>query len=112
MLISIAILGVAFVAILQTFGTGFRGLNRSEAHAIAALHARSTLEAVAARQPLEFGEWAGDLDERYRWTAIVRPYEDESAADGPVDAYEIEVVVSWGENQSFRLKTLRLGAPL
>ena len=114
MLISIAILGVAFVAILQTFSTGFQGLNRSEARAIAALHARSTLETVAARQPLEPGEWEGELDARYRWAAAVRPYEAEeaaAAADAPVVAYEIDVLVTWGANQSLRLQSLRLGQP-
>jgi hypothetical protein len=111
MLVALTILSVAFAAVLQAFGTGFRGLRASESHAVAVMHARSTLDAVAATVPLEAGELSGSYDDGYRWIARIRPYQSEEEAEARLQRllpYEIEVIVSWEGDRSVSLKTLRL----
>jgi general secretion pathway protein I len=111
MLVALTILAVAFGAILQAFGTGFRGLRATESQAVAVMHARSTLEAVAAIAPLEPGEFSGDYADGYRWIAHIRPYQEENADEAALPllvTYEIEVTVTWDTDRRVSLKTLRL----
>ncbi len=111
MLVAFTILAVSLVALMQVFGTGFRGLHASEAHARAVLQARSTLERVGTEVPLQPGEWAGTFDNGSRWTTRVRAYQPDGEAEQAVQTvvpYEVEVTVTWGNDRSIRLKTLRL----
>ena len=109
MLVAFTILAVALVALMQVFGTGFRGLRASEAHARAVMQARSTLERVGTEVPLQPGVWAGTFDNGSRWTTRVRVYEpDAEQAAQTVVPYEVEVTVTWDDDRSVSLKTLRL----
>lgn len=109
MLVAFTILAVALVALMQVFGTGFRGLRASEAHARAVMQARSTLERVGTEVPLQPGEWAGTFEDGSRWTTRVRAYEpDAEQAAQTVVPYEVEVTVTWDGDRSVSLKTLRL----
>ncbi len=111
MLVAFTILAVALVALMQVFGTGFRGLRASEAHALAVMQARSTLERVGTEVPMQPGEWAGTFDNGSRWTTRVRAYEPEGEAEQSAQTvvpYEVEVTVTWDDDRSVSLKTLRL----
>jgi len=111
MLIAFTILAVALVALMQAFGTGFRGLHASEAHSLAVMQARSTLERVGTEVPLQPGEWAGSFDNGSHWSTRIRVYEPEGDAGQPLQTvvpYEVEVTVTWAGGRSVSLKTLRL----
>lgn len=111
LLVALTILALAFGALMQSFGTGFRGIRASESHSVALLHARSKLEEIEATIPLAPGSSSGSYDDGYEWTAEIRAYEGEGSAENElllVVPYEVEVTITWSGGRSISLKTMRL----
>jgi type II secretory pathway pseudopilin PulG len=120
-LVSLAMLTLALVALLQIFGTGFRGIRSSDLDA-AALHvATAQLARVGAETRIKAGQQQGTTTAGVEWAIVVEPYQAPRAADEPVrtaglEAYWVTCEVRWkssafGAPQSLQLKTLRIVAP-
>jgi len=112
-LVALAILGVAFGALLQAFAGGLRRVSVLEDHATAVMQARSELDQLAAELPLDEGQYSGRFADGMVWTARLRRYElgrSGSNATLAVIPYEITVTVSWGEHRAFTLTSLRLAS--
>ena len=111
-LIAFAILAISMVALLQSFATGLRSLGISEAYSVAMMHARSKLAEFGNPIPLEAGEEAGELDDRFSWRAVVADY-DPGETTGrvlgePLKIYSVAVTVTWDGNREVTLTTLRI----
>ena len=110
-LVAFTILAVAMVALVQAFSSGLRGLGSAEASAVALAHARAKLEEIGSVIPLEAGEVAGEFDDGYRWTALIRAHESGDGAEldaTPVQPFEVEVTVSGERGGAVTLRSLRL----
>jgi prepilin-type N-terminal cleavage/methylation domain-containing protein len=121
-LVSLAMLTLGLVALIQIFGTGFRGIRASDLDA-AALHlASSQLARAGTETPLKAGQQQGTTPEGLEWTIALEPYippgpEAESAARrGGLEAYWITSTVRWKSSlfapvQQLELRTLKVAAP-
>jgi prepilin-type N-terminal cleavage/methylation domain-containing protein len=121
-LVSLAILTLGLVALIQIFGTGFRGIRESDLDA-AALHlATSQLARAGTETPLNAGRQQGTTPEGLEWTIALEPYippgpEAEAAArKGGLEAYWITCTVRWKSSvfapvQQLELRTLKVAAP-
>lgn len=101
--------------LLRIFSEGFRGMSAADTHAVAALHAQSTLAGVGAEIPLEAGEWSGAFDDGFRWSIRIAPYAEAGLPTQPpmVAAYQIAVVVDNGRGGGqVTLASLRIAQPL
>ena len=120
--VALVILTVALGALMQLFQTGMRSSRIAEDRVLATLLAQSRLAAVGIESPLEPGEIGGEIDERFRWSALVEPYHDDFTAEpdeepraGLPVPYQVTVTVSWGPEddgaaaRSVSLTSLRLG---
>ncbi len=114
-LIAFVIMTIVLTALFRGFASGLRGLDISEGYATAALQARSKLDELGILIPLEPGGAEGEFSDGARWNLSIEAFDppgDSIATDLPVMAYRVELLVSWGEDRSLRLETLRLGEPL
>ncbi len=110
-LVAFTIMAVMLASLLQAFGGGLRNLDRAQDYAVATMQARSVLTQVGSVIPLQPGTYDGELDNGSRWQVVV----EERAADAPrlgeavelVD-YVVDVAVTWQEERSVTLRTLRL----
>jgi general secretion pathway protein I len=117
-LVAFVIVALALGALLQVFATGLRGSSAAENYTMAALLAESKLAAMGIEEPLEEGERAGEFDNGFAWSTIVRPYDGggdggPTLAPGALQAFEVSVTVRWGgagRERSVSLATLRLVA--
>jgi len=112
-LIAFAILALALAALMQTFGSGMRGVAASERHLMAALVARSLLERVGHDIPLEPGEVSGE-DGAFAWTVSMRRARraDRRGNDQLVIVpYDVTVTVAWSGSRGVTLESYRL-API
>lgn len=120
--VALVILTVALGALMQLFQTGMRSSQIAEDRVLETLLAQSRLAAVGVENPLEPGEFGGEIDERFRWSALIEPYQDEFTAEpdeepraGAPVPYQVTVTVSWGPEgdgaagRSVSLTSLRLG---
>lgn len=113
-LIAFAILALALTALMQTFGSGMRGVEASERHMTAALMARSLLERVGHDIPLEPGEIKG-ASGMFAWTVSVRPAAstDRQTSDKlTVIPYAVAVTVAWHGGRGVTLESYRLAPVL
>jgi general secretion pathway protein I len=115
-LVAFAIMALMLGALLQTFGAGLRSLGLAESYANAALYARSKAAEIGQTIPLETGEHSGDLDNGFRWRAVIEPYDPatvEGILGGPrLAGFAVEVTVSWEDERAVSLRTLRLAREL
>lgn len=138
-LVAFSILSLSLGVLIQIFGSGLHRTALAEEYTLATLHAESLLARFGVEEPLEIGETGGEIDERYRWRALVEEFVDEAdqdsglaggglaggglAGDGLIgelgsglgaQPYRLVLTVHWGGDgtaeRSVSLQTLRLVA--
>ncbi len=110
-LVAFAILAVALGVLFQVFATGLRGGKLAGDYSEATYWAEWVLAGTEA--PLQPGEAAGRIDDRYDWRRVIKPYvlEHLNPERHPLTAFRVDVEVSWQEaarTRALRLTTLRL----
>ncbi|TCV92011.1 general secretion pathway protein I [Luteibacter rhizovicinus] len=116
---AIAILAIAFAALMQVAGSSMSLTARAGERTQAALRARSMLDSAFVMEPLREGSSEGRFDDTYRWRMTVTPWQAAASGNGvPQDAsrrlYRLDLDVLWGgdnNERSARFSTLRMGAP-
>lgn len=117
---AIAVLAIAFSALMQVAGSSMSLTARANERTQAALRARSLLDGAFVMEPLREGSSEGRIDDVYRWRMNVSRYQspgDRPAADGVSPAallYRVDLDVMWGPEGSerhARFATLRMGNP-
>jgi general secretion pathway protein I len=106
---AIAILGIAFAALMQVAGSSMRLAANAAERTEASLRARSLLDGAFAMEPLKPGDTSGSFDNRYAWHLVVSPWQpaDQPAADNGPRLFRLDLTVSWGA-RSAQFSTLRL----
>lgn len=119
-LVAFLLAAMLLAVILSGFSTGLSSLSRTGKMAQAALIAQSRLAELGIVEPLEEGEYSGNIEDSqvaYRWRVRVQPFDWGYAAElmeHGLEMYKVEIDVFWpatlGEHQ-YQLATLRT-APL
>lgn len=113
-LVAFVILSLTLSVIMQIFSGGLRNVRRSDDYSRALFLAESRLAALGVEQPLIEGMMSGELDRRYRWQILVRPYREAVTANEAqlkVALYQATVAVSWdegGQARHLELSSLKL----
>jgi general secretion pathway protein I len=113
---AIAVLAIAFAALMQVAGSSLSLTARANERTQAALRARSLLDGAFVMEPVQEGASDGRFDDTYRWRMNVTRYQppgdmpagDDGAAGG---MYRLDLDVMWGPEGSerhARFSTLRL----
>ncbi len=117
-LVAFAVLAVTLIALVNIFGTGFRGIEAAESKTLALRLAQSKLAEVSSNQQLQAGEQSGRFDDKYAWRLRVTPYvaTGNSAGRRRLEANWVEVEVTWATSnhrrqRSVTLTTLQIQAP-
>ncbi|SFW75026.1 prepilin-type N-terminal cleavage/methylation domain-containing protein [Luteibacter sp. UNCMF366Tsu5.1] len=113
---AIAVLAIAFAALMQVAGSSLSLTARANERTQAALRARSLLDGAFVMEPVREGGSEGRFDDTYRWRMVVSRFQpaDEKPAVGdgsPTGMYRIDLDVIWGADGSerhARFSTLRL----
>ncbi|HEV7776353.1 MAG TPA: prepilin-type N-terminal cleavage/methylation domain-containing protein [Luteibacter sp.] len=111
---AIAVLAIAFAALMQVAGGSLSLTSRATERTQAALWARSLLDTAFVVDPVREGSSEGRFDDRYRWRLAVARWqpEDDPAADGDSRlVYRLDLDVLWGEGsqeRSAHFSTLRM----
>ncbi len=125
-LVAFVLMAVAVVVISQSFAGGLRNLARTDGYTTAALVADSQMVQVGIVYPVAEGEIddtevesepESQLNEKYRWSISMSPYEiemsdDQLDAPGEQQLFLVTVAVGWtegGDERSFQLMSLKLG---
>lgn len=113
---AIAVLAIAFAALMQVAGSSLSLTSRANERTQAALRARSLLDGAFVMEPVQEGASDGRFDDTYRWRMNVTRYQppgdmpagDDGASGG---MYRLDLDVMWGPDGSerhARFSTLRL----
>ncbi|WP_331644144.1 prepilin-type N-terminal cleavage/methylation domain-containing protein [Luteibacter sp.] len=112
---AIAVLAIAFAALMQVAGSAMSLTARANERTQAALRARSLLDSAFIMDPVQEGSSDGRFDDTYRWQLNVSPF---NAGDAPPDSgnagarmYRLDLDVFWGDRDHERrahFATLRL----
>lgn len=116
---AIAILAIAFAALMQVAGSSLSLTARANERTQAALRARTLLDGAFVMEPVREGSSEGRFDDTYRWRMNVARYRppDDATRDDASDAggmFRIDLDVVWGDPSSerhARFSTLRLAGP-
>ena len=100
-IIAIAIMGISIVLIMQLFSGGLRLGKTSGDYTAAVIHAREKMEEMLIKPEAITGEF----DKNYKWQAEVSPYSTAENKDSKL--LRISVKVSWQENKTLELVTLK-----
>lgn len=114
---AIAVLAIAFAALMQVAGSSLSLTARANERTQAALRARTLLDGAFVMEPVREGGSEGRFDDTYRWRMNVsryQPPDEKPAADGFASAgmYRLDLDVIWGQGNDerhARFSTLRLG---
>ncbi len=115
---AIAVLAIAFAALMQVAGSSLSLTARANERTQAALRARTLLDGAFVMEPIREGGSDGRFDDTYRWTMNVshyqppdeRPASDGASAGSPI--YRLDLDVIWGGDgaeRHARFSTLRMG---
>jgi general secretion pathway protein I len=114
-LVALVILTLSFAAVMGLLSSGMMSVERAEDQRLAILVAQSTLDRVEAERPLQSGQRAGPMEDRFRWRVLIEPYReiglDPKLAVRP---YQLTVTVTWGamdHERSIRLIGLHIDSP-
>ncbi|MGN6481562.1 prepilin-type N-terminal cleavage/methylation domain-containing protein [Luteibacter sp.] len=111
---AIAVLAIAFAALMQVAGSAMSLTARANERTQAALRARTLLDGAFIVDPVQEGSSEGRFDDTYRWQLNVSPFD---VGDAPSDSgaasrmYRLDLDVFWGERDHERrahFSTLRL----
>jgi general secretion pathway protein I len=116
---AIAVLAIAFAALMQVAGSSLGLTARANERTQAALRARTLLDGAFVMEPVREGASEGRFDDTYRWRMNVSRYQppgDAPDTDGLADAgttgmYRLDLDVIWGQGgdeRHARFSTLRL----
>jgi general secretion pathway protein I len=114
---AIAILAIAFAALMQVAGSSMSLTARANERTQAALRARTLLDGAFVLDPVREGSSEGRFDDAYRWRMNVSRYvapDAKPSADGgmPGRTYRLDLDVIWGtgeQERHARFSTLRMG---
>ncbi|UPG90645.1 prepilin-type N-terminal cleavage/methylation domain-containing protein [Luteibacter aegosomaticola] len=111
---AIAVLAIAFAALMQVAGSAMSLTARANERTQAALRARTLLDGAFIVDPLQAGSTDGRFDDTYRWQLNVSPF---NVGDAPSDGnggnrlFRLDLDVFWGDPSHERrahFSTLRL----
>lgn len=111
---AIAVLAIAFAALMQVAGSAMSLTARANERTQAALRARSLLDGAFIMDPIQEGNSEGRFDDTYRWRLSVTPFATGSVPqDGGAGSrmYRLDLDVLWGDDGHERrahFSTLRL----
>ncbi|QDE38091.1 prepilin-type N-terminal cleavage/methylation domain-containing protein [Luteibacter pinisoli] len=112
---AIAILAIAFAALMQVAGSSMSLTARANERTQAALRARSLLDGAFIVDPVQEGSSEGRFDDTYRWRLNVAPFEvGDPSPDNPGASsrmVRLDLDVLWGDDGHERrahFSTLRL----
>jgi general secretion pathway protein I len=118
------IFALCFGILLRILGDAIRSTREAQEETQAALYAQSLLDVQGVGEPLQEGSASGDFDDTYHWQLNVQRYQigqtagsalnPALAAGGQPLMFQIEVVVSWGNEylqHHARFVTLRSMLP-
>lgn len=116
--VALACVALILGAVLRIFSLGLRTADSAETRALGTLLAQSVLTEVALSEPLSPRAAFGVLENGFRWSYRIGPYEEgtmvqpgEEGVEGP-QLYRIEVAISWGPDDdpagAVTLTSLRL----
>jgi len=114
---AIAILAIAFAALMQVAGSSMSLTARANERTQAALRARTLLDGAFVMEPIQEGVSEGRFDDTYRWRMNVARYRapddttPDDAGDGRGGMYRLDLDVIWGPGGSerhARFSTLRI----
>ncbi|MDP1644146.1 MAG: prepilin-type N-terminal cleavage/methylation domain-containing protein [Thiobacillus sp.] len=112
-LVAFIILALALGVLMRIFSGGLGNIGAAEHYSRAVAIAESKLVAAGVESPLTAGENVGEEEQGYTWRTSVQRYEAGTQpieAALPVDLYQVEVSVTWGETatpRTLRFVTLR-----
>lgn len=114
---AIAILAIAFAALMQVAGSSMSLTARANERTQAALRARTLLDGAFVMEPVQEGATEGRFDDTYRWRMNVSRYRppddatpDDDGSRGGMFRLDLDVV--WGtggDERHARFSTLRIG---
>lgn len=114
---AIAVLAIAFAALMQVAGSAMSLTARANERTQAALRARSLLDGAFIMDPVQEGSSEGRFDDTYRWRMNVAPFVPADAGVDPAAGgsrmYRLDVDVLWGDDGHERrahFSTLRFAA--
>lgn len=114
-LVAFSILALSVGVLLRIFGGGAQMTGKAEERARAITLAESLMAEKACEEcELPPGETSGEIDEQFRWTLRVEPYQPAEGASPDslqVEPFWVEITLEWGDGeqpQSFSLSTLRV----
>ena len=111
-LVALAILGLTFGLVFNTFSGGFDWLDRAGSEQRATMLAETTLARVGHDIALRDRRQQGDGGDGYRWEIVITPYGDtDDTTPGRLIGHLIAVTVSWRDlrwNRTVQLTGLRL----
>jgi general secretion pathway protein I len=114
---AIAILAIAFAALMQVAGSSLSLTARANERTQAALRARTLLDGAFVMDPLREGSTEGRFDDTYRWRMNVSRYvapDAKPTSDGAVAGrtFRLDLDVAWGaadQERHAKFSTLRMG---
>ncbi|KJV35450.1 prepilin-type N-terminal cleavage/methylation domain-containing protein [Luteibacter yeojuensis] len=111
---AIAVLAIAFAALMQVAGSAMSLTARANERTQAALRARSLLDGAFIMDPIQEGSSEGRFDDTYRWRMTVAPFATGNVPQDGAPAsrmYRLDLDVLWGDDGHERrahFSTLRL----
>jgi len=109
---AIMLLAIAFTALMKVAGASIALTQNAATRSAAAMWARSKLDSEFVTTPLQVGHSAGQFDRQFAWQLDVTPWANAgTAADSPLQLYQLDLDVSWGpvaRRRSAHFRTLRL----
>lgn len=117
-LVAFVILALTLGVFMRIFSGGLGNIGAAENYSQAITIAESRLAAIGIETPLAEGESSGVEDRGYAWRSQVKKYGGglpvEQGALPPIELFQVDVTVSWGDTaspRSLRLSTLRAARP-
>lgn len=121
LLAAFVIFAIGFGVMMDMTGTSLRNARVGAEMTEAALWAQSKLDIAGIDAPIKPGGASGEFDRKYRWEMNVTEWqlpEDAAQLDvagvAPMELYQIELIVRWGEGdreRRARFVTLRAIQP-
>ena len=109
--IAFAILALALGVLYESFGWSLRRSAIVTHRESAWLTAQSVLAEIRGREWIRVVTGTGVTDDGLEWRSDVRPHALDIRKDSPLQAFEVTVVVKWGQRpqQQIRLQSMEVG---
>ncbi len=114
-LVAFSIMAMAMGILLRIFSGGVNTAILVSDYTQAIQIAESQLAVVGIEDELEEGENSGTFADKFRWNTVITAFDpgmdDFTVEQLPVEPFQVQVTVEWGEGKgvrSFSLDTLRL----